>query len=167
MSDILLSVIIPTYNVEKYIVECVDSLVSQIRTPNEIIIVNDSSTDGTVALIEQHYAHLPQVKVITIPNGGAGNARDKGVEAAKGQFVFSAILMMWWWTALSANWLRSLSIIRIRICFVLIPVLTVKTNRKSRGRKSGTACLAFSARRMSCWDCYKTVRILPPPGIMS
>ncbi|MDF7784461.1 glycosyltransferase family 2 protein [Pantoea stewartii] len=88
MSDILLSVIIPTYNVEKYIVECVDSLVSQIRSPNEIIIVNDSSTDGTVALIEQHYAHLPQVKVITIPNGGAGNARDKGVEAAKGQFVF-------------------------------------------------------------------------------
>ena len=88
MSDILLSVIIPTYNVEKYIVECVDSLLRQISAPNEIIIVNDSSTDGTVALIEQHYGHLPQVKLITIANGGAGNARDKGVEVAEGQFVF-------------------------------------------------------------------------------
>lgn len=88
MSDILLSVIIPTYNVEKYIVECVDSLLRQISAPNEIIIVNDSSTDGTVALIEQHYGHLPQVKLITIANGGAGNARDKGVEVAEGQFLF-------------------------------------------------------------------------------
>ena len=58
MSDILLSVIIPTYNVEKYIVECVDSLLHQIKAPNEIIIVNDGSTDGTLALIEQNYAHL-------------------------------------------------------------------------------------------------------------
>lgn len=41
-----------------------------------------------MALIEQHYDHLPQVKLITIANGGAGNARDKGVEVAEGQFVF-------------------------------------------------------------------------------
>lgn len=88
MSDILLSVIIPTYNVEKYIVECVDSLLRQVKAPNEIIIVNDGSTDGTLALIEQNYAHLSQVKVITIENGGLGNARDTGIALAKGQFLF-------------------------------------------------------------------------------
>ncbi|QCA04953.1 glycosyltransferase family 2 protein [Pantoea vagans] len=88
MSDTLLSVIIPTYNVEKYIVECVDSLLRQVKAPNEIIIVNDGSTDGTLALIEQNYAHLSQVKVITIENGGLGNARDTGIALAQGQFLF-------------------------------------------------------------------------------
>ncbi|MDL4913410.1 MAG: glycosyltransferase [Enterobacterales bacterium endosymbiont of Blomia tropicalis] len=88
MSDILLSVIIPTYNVEKYIVECVDSLLHQIKAPNEIIIVNDGSTDGTLALIEQNYAHLSHIKVITIENGGLGNARDTGVALAQGRYIF-------------------------------------------------------------------------------
>lgn len=88
MSDILLSVIIPTYNVEKYIVECVDSLLRQVKAPNEIIIVNDGSTDGTLALIEQNYSHLSQVKVITIENGGLGNARDTGIALAQGEFLF-------------------------------------------------------------------------------
>lgn len=88
MSDILLSVIIPTYNVEKYIVECVDSLLRQVKAPNEIIIVNDGSTDGTLALIEQNYAHLSQVKVITIENGGLGNARDTGIALARSVSLF-------------------------------------------------------------------------------
>lgn len=88
MSDILLSVIIPTYNVEKYIVECVDSLLRQVKAPNEILIVNDGSTDSTLALLEQNYAHLPQVRIITTENAGAGHARDVGIEAASGQFLF-------------------------------------------------------------------------------
>jgi len=88
MSNILLSVIIPTYNVETYIVECVDALLKQINTSNEIIIVNDGSTDGTLALVNQHYGHLPQVKIITTVNGGAGQARDTGIEAAQGEFLF-------------------------------------------------------------------------------
>lgn len=88
MSKILLSIIIPTYNVENYIVECVDALLKQIDSPNEIIIVNDGSTDGTLALVERHYAHLPQVKIITTTNGGAGQARDTGMAAAQGEFLF-------------------------------------------------------------------------------
>ncbi|MBP2197134.1 glycosyltransferase family 2 protein [Pantoea cypripedii] len=88
MSEKLLSVIVPTYNVDKYIVECVDSLLLQISAPNEIIIVNDSSTDDTLHLLNQHYANLPQVQIITVPNGGAGLARDKGIELARGEFLF-------------------------------------------------------------------------------
>ena len=88
MYNTLLSVVIPTYNVENYIVECVDDLLKQISEPNEIIIVNDGSTDGTLALVNQHYGHLPQVKIITTANGGAGQARDTGIEAAQGEFLF-------------------------------------------------------------------------------
>lgn len=88
MSTILLSVIIPTYNVENYIVECVDALLKQINAPNEIIIVNDGSTDGTLALIERHYGQHSQVKIITTENGGAGQARDRGIQAAQGEFLF-------------------------------------------------------------------------------
>lgn len=88
MSEIVLSVIIPAYNVEKYIVECVDSLLTQISAPDEIIIINDGSTDDTLQLAQRHYAHLPQVKIVTIPNGGLGNARDTGIAAAKGEFIF-------------------------------------------------------------------------------
>lgn len=88
MSEKRLSIIIPTYNVEKYIVECVDSLLAQISAPNEIIIVNDGSTDGTLALLNQHYASQPQIQIVTVPNGGAGLARDKGIELAQGEFLF-------------------------------------------------------------------------------
>ncbi|MFH8134021.1 glycosyltransferase family 2 protein [Pantoea osteomyelitidis] len=88
MSEKILSVIIPAYNVEKYIVECVDSLLKQISAPNEIIIINDGSTDGTLPLAEKHYAHLPQVNIITIPNGGLGNARDTGMAVAEGDYIF-------------------------------------------------------------------------------
>lgn len=88
MAQVLLSVIIPAYNVERYIAECVDALLKQICASVEIIIVNDGSTDGTLAVIQHHYAHLPQVKVITTQNGGAGQARDTGMEAAQGEFLF-------------------------------------------------------------------------------
>lgn len=88
MTSPLLSVIIPAYNVGNYIVECIDSLLSQIPSPNELIIINDGSTDNTLALVEKEYGMLDHVKVVTIPNGGLGNARDVGIQMAKGQYIF-------------------------------------------------------------------------------
>lgn len=88
MMENKLSVIIPAYNVKNYIVACVDSLLKQIAHPNEIIIINDSSTDGTLALIEEKYGFSDTVKIVTIPNGGAGNARDHGISLARGDFIF-------------------------------------------------------------------------------
>ncbi|OON41451.1 glycosyl transferase [Izhakiella australiensis] len=84
----LLSVILPAYNVEKYIVECLDSLLAQIPAPNELIVINDGSTDSTLTLLEKHYADYPHVKIVTIPNGGLGNARDTGIAMAEGEFIF-------------------------------------------------------------------------------
>lgn len=84
----LLSVIIPAYNVEKYIVECLDSLLGQIPAPNELIIINDGSTDNTLSLVQERYGQCSNVRLITIPNGGLGNARDTGIALANGQFIF-------------------------------------------------------------------------------
>ncbi|MBN1085496.1 glycosyltransferase [Erwinia aphidicola] len=88
MTQKLLSVIIPAYNVANYIVECVDSLLTQIPAPNELIIVNDGSTDDTLARVEAHYATESRVRVVTIANGGLGHARDYGIAMAEGQFIF-------------------------------------------------------------------------------
>lgn len=83
-----LSVIIPAYNVENYIVECIDSLLLQIPAPNELIIINDGSTDNTLALIERKYQNVSNVHIYTIANGGLGQARDYGIARAHGEFVF-------------------------------------------------------------------------------
>lgn len=88
MAQKLLSVIIPAYNVANYIIECVDSLLAQIPAPNELIIINDGSTDDTLARIEKRYALEEQVRIVTIPNGGLGHARDYGIALAQGQYIF-------------------------------------------------------------------------------
>ena len=88
MNSILLSVIIPAFNVREYIIECIDSLTGQVSIPHEIIVVNDGSTDGTGALVEQHYAGNEAIKVINSHNQGAGLARDTGIAAAKGEYLF-------------------------------------------------------------------------------
>ena len=88
MTQKLLSVVIPAYNVENYIVECVDSLLSQIPAPNELIIVNDGSTDNTLARIEARFGNDARVRVVSVENGGAGRARDHGIQLASGEYVF-------------------------------------------------------------------------------
>ncbi|PIJ50959.1 MULTISPECIES: glycosyltransferase family 2 protein [unclassified Erwinia] len=60
----------------------------QIPAPNELIVINDGSTDGTLALLEKHYADDERVKIVTIANGGLGNARDTGIAMAQGEFIF-------------------------------------------------------------------------------
>lgn len=84
----LLSVIIPAFNVGDYIVEFIDSLLSQIPSPNEIIIVNEGSTDNTLALIDTKYGAHDNVRIVTITNGGIENARDVGIVMAQGDFIF-------------------------------------------------------------------------------
>ncbi|WP_017349523.1 glycosyltransferase family 2 protein [Pantoea sp. A4] len=88
MSEYLLSVIVPTYNVERYVQACIDSLLDQLSGKFEIIIINDSSTDDTLRVLERFYRGVPQVRIETVVNGGAGLARDRGVALARGEFLF-------------------------------------------------------------------------------
>ena len=83
-----LSVIIPVYNAEKYLRECVDSVLEQTEKDLEIILVNDGSPDSSGAIIAEYAARYPdKVSAITVENGGQGRARNFGIAAARGEFL--------------------------------------------------------------------------------
>lgn len=82
----MISVIVPAYNVEPYLKRCVDSLVGQTYKELEIILVNDGSTDDTGALCDQLALADQRIRVIHKENGGLSDARNAGIDAAKGEF---------------------------------------------------------------------------------
>ena len=83
-----ISVLIPAYNVEKYIARCLDSVIAQTFRDIEIIIVNDGSTDGTAAIIDEYAARDSRIKVINHPeNCGLMWVRKTCVEASSGDYL--------------------------------------------------------------------------------
>ncbi|UPZ37825.1 glycosyltransferase [Sphingobacterium sp. PCS056] len=83
----LVSVIVPVYNVERYLKHCVDSIVGQTYTHLEIILVDDGSPDGCGAICD-YYAELDsRIQVIHKTNGGLSDARNAGIHRAKGEFI--------------------------------------------------------------------------------
>ena len=81
------SVIIPVYNVEKYLRACLDSVVNQTLKDIEIICVDDGSTDSSPAILAEYAAKDPRVKVITRPKSNAGAARNAGMAVATGEYL--------------------------------------------------------------------------------
>lgn len=82
-----ISVIVPVYNVEKYISQCLDSIVDQTYRDLEIIIVNDGSTDLSVRICDEFASKDSRISVIHQPNGGVSVARNTGIEAATGDYI--------------------------------------------------------------------------------
>ena len=85
MDNPLVSIIIPLYNAEKYIGETITSALNQTWENKEIIIVDDGSTDNSLAIVKKFESQI--VKVFTQKNTGAGTARNKGLTEAKGDFI--------------------------------------------------------------------------------
>ncbi len=83
----LISVIIPVYNVEKYLKRCVDSIRKQTYTNLEIILVNDGATDNSGKICEEYAQFDPRIKVINKKNGGLSDARNAGIEMAQGKYL--------------------------------------------------------------------------------
>ncbi|MDM5221857.1 glycosyltransferase [Peribacillus sp. NJ11] len=81
------SIIVPIYNVEKYLVRCLDSLVNQTFNEIEIILVNDGSTDNSIDIIEEFQKKYEFIEVINKINGGLSSARNAGIEKARGEFL--------------------------------------------------------------------------------
>ena len=89
-NEIPLSVIMPVYNVEKYLPTMVDSVLAQTYRDFELIMVDDGSPDNSPALCDDYAARDPRVRVIHKENGGVSTARNAGIEAARGEYIYFA-----------------------------------------------------------------------------
>ncbi len=83
----LVSIIVPVYNVEKYLHRCVDSILSQDYVHLEVILVNDGSTDNSPMICDAYAQSDGRIKVIHKPNGGLSDARNTGIDHATGEYI--------------------------------------------------------------------------------
>lgn len=81
------SVIVPVYNVERYLARCLDSLIAQTLEDIEIICINDGSTDGSVDILTEYSKKDNRINVLSQVNSGIGVARNKGISSASGEFI--------------------------------------------------------------------------------
>lgn len=84
---IKVSVIIPVYNVQAYLRQCMDSVIGQTLRDIEIICVNDESTDGSLQILQEYAVKDERVQIITQKNAGAGAARNNGMRHATGKYL--------------------------------------------------------------------------------
>ena len=84
----LVSIIVPVYNVEEYLEECVNSIISQTYTNIEIILVDDGSTDNSGELCDKYSLRDNRIEVIHKVNGGISDARNVGAKSAKGKYIY-------------------------------------------------------------------------------
>ncbi len=82
-----ISVIIPTYNAAKYLREALDSLLAQTFTDWEAVCVNDGSTDNSLEILQEYASQDPRFRVLDGPNGGYGKAMNRGMDAARGEYM--------------------------------------------------------------------------------
>lgn len=82
MDDILLSVIIPVYNLENYIAKCLNSIIAQINEEVEIILIDDGSKDKSGKICQEYVEKSQQIKYFYQENGGVSVARNQGLRKA-------------------------------------------------------------------------------------
>lgn len=83
----MISVIVPVYNVEKYLAKCIESILAQGVEDFELLLVNDGSTDGSLAICNEYASKDPRMKVVHKVNGGVSTARNCGLDNATGEWV--------------------------------------------------------------------------------
>lgn len=82
------SIIIPVYNVQQYLPHCLDSVLAQTCPDWEAVCVNDGSMDGSLAILNEYASKDKRFRIIDQPNGGLSAARNAGIRAAKGEYIF-------------------------------------------------------------------------------
>ena len=82
-----ISILVPIYNVEKYLPQCLDSLVNQTLKDIEIICINDGSTDSSLEIIQEYINKDNRIKVISKQNSGYGDSMNQGLKLASGDYI--------------------------------------------------------------------------------
>lgn len=85
--DVMISIIVPIYKVEKYLPQCIESIVNQTYSNLEIILVNDGSPDRCGEICDKYAENDNRIKVVHKPNGGLVSARKAGVQIASGEYI--------------------------------------------------------------------------------
>ncbi|GGF81845.1 glycosyltransferase family 2 protein [Wenyingzhuangia marina] len=88
MEEKLVSIIMPVYNVENYLKECLDSIINQTYKNIELILINDGSTDNSGFICDEYASQYKNIKVLHTKNGGQGAARNIGLKIAEGFYVY-------------------------------------------------------------------------------
>jgi glycosyltransferase involved in cell wall biosynthesis len=83
----MISVVVPVYDVEDYLAECLDSVAAQTVRDLEVVMVDDGSTDGSAAIAERYAARDPRFRLVSQANGGLSKARNTGIEVASGEYL--------------------------------------------------------------------------------
>ena len=84
----LISIIIPVYNVESYLNQCLESLKHQTLKDFEVILVNDGSTDNSLSICKEYSSLLPNCQIIEQKNQGVSVARNTGIQNASGNYFY-------------------------------------------------------------------------------
>ncbi|WP_192812602.1 glycosyltransferase family 2 protein [Paenisporosarcina sp. TG-14] len=87
MGNLIVSIIIPIYNVEKYICKCVDSIINQTYTDLEVILVDDGSPDNCPEICDEYEKKDKRIRVVHKENGGLSDARNVGLNIARGEYI--------------------------------------------------------------------------------
>lgn len=88
ITDILVSVVIPIYNVENYLPQCIDSVIAQTHAVLDIILVDDGSTDSCSKIVDDYALKDTRIRAIHKNNGGLSDARNTGTKLARGKYLF-------------------------------------------------------------------------------
>ena len=84
----LASIVVPVYNIESYIEKCIESLISQTYENIEIILVDDGATDNSGKICDFYAQKDSRIRVLHKENGGLSDARNKGAQECRGEYLF-------------------------------------------------------------------------------
>ena len=87
MENKLISIIVPVYNVEEYLKQCLDSILEQTFSDYEVILVNDGSTDNSGLICQEYAEKDSRIRYFEKENGGLSDARNYGIEQAQGEYL--------------------------------------------------------------------------------
>lgn len=87
MKNPLISIVIPIYNAEKYLHECLDSVINQTYKNIEIIAINDGSNDSSLDILNEYFNNDKRIKIYTKENGGVSSARNYALEKVNGDYI--------------------------------------------------------------------------------
>ena len=83
-----ISVIVPVYNVEKYLRRCIDSILAQTFSDFELLLIDDGSKDSSGEICEEYAGKDARIRVFHRQNGGVSTARNLGIDKAKGEWIY-------------------------------------------------------------------------------